>query len=314
MRLLITGSSGNVGLFLSQYFATKGTEVYGLDLYSNPYLEQFENFNFRKCDVTNRSMLLTLFNEIKPTHVIHLAFLMKPLHDVNREYEIDVIGSKNVIEISNLIYSVKQFIQFSSTSAYGAWPNNPIGMDEEYPLRPQDYHYGINKKKIELFMKHFAKRNDLNFVILRMCTALGNMRSTKGGLVNLISNNFIFPKYDNVIPYIQFLHEDDLNSLVEHVLHDEEIEGTYNLVPEKPARLDELTIDSVFLPLSLKFMRGVVGLLWKLKMVKIRPAAITLSAYSIVADGKKLAEKYAYEYKHTTKSGFFSAQKALTKK
>ena len=149
MKILITGSSGYVGYILAKYFSEKGVQIIGLSRKENPAWKGNKNFKFYSCDVTDKKNLEKIFSKEKPTHVIHLAYLMEPLHDVKKEYEIDVIGSMNTIEIANKTKSVKQFILFSSASAYGAWPENKLWIKEYQPLRPRDYRYGINKKKVE---------------------------------------------------------------------------------------------------------------------------------------------------------------------
>jgi nucleoside-diphosphate-sugar epimerase len=304
MKLLITGSSGNVGFILSKYFTQKGIKVVGLDVVRNPVWEGNNNFTFYKADVTDIDGLRNIFSHENPTHVLHLAYLMKPLHDVKKEYAIDVGGSINVIVVSNETPSVKQFVQFSSTSAYGGWPDNKLWIKETDELRPGEYRYGINKKKIEEYIRDFNGRNDLAFVIVRVCTIIGPSEYKKGGLVRLIANSPFLVMYGNRYCDVQFIHEDDLTSLIELIINDNTIKGTFNLVPDSYASTKDLVPDKIFLNLPLGFMKAITGLLWFLRIARMRPPAIQLSAYGIVADAEKLKKRYHYTFTYTTLTGF----------
>jgi nucleoside-diphosphate-sugar epimerase len=304
MKLLITGSSGNVGFILSKYFSQKGIRVVGLDIVKNPIWEGNNNFTFYKADVTGIDELRKIFSKENPTHILHLAYLMKPLHNVIKEYVIDVGGSKNVIIVSNETTSVKQFIQFSSTSAYGGWPDNRLWIKETDPLRPGDYRYGINKKKIEEYINTFNGRKDLKFVIVRLCTIIGPSEYKKGGLVRLIANSPFLIMYGSRHCDVQFIHEDDLTSLIDLIIKDKDIEGTFNLVPDSYSTVKDLVPDKKFLNLPLQCMKALTGLLWFLRIARMRPPAIQLSAYGIVADAEKLKKRYNYTFKYTTLTGF----------
>jgi UDP-glucose 4-epimerase len=304
MKVLITGSSGYVGYVLSKYFSEKKIKVIGLDISANSVWGGNNFFKFYNCDVTDKKSLEEIFLKEKPTHVIHLAFLMNPIHDVKREHEIDVVGSINVLEIANKTKSVKQFVLFSSASAYGAWPENKLWIKEDQPLKPRDYRYGIDKKKVEEYYNKFEKRKDINLVTLRMCTAIGPLYHKKGGVVSLLINSPFMTKINNRYCELQFLHEDDLNALMNLIINDEKIQGTYNLAPNSYATTKELAPDKFFLRIPLWLMRGIVRVLWVLRIVDIMPSAITLSAYGIIIDPKKLMERYNYKFKYTTLLGF----------
>jgi nucleoside-diphosphate-sugar epimerase len=105
---------------------------------------------------------------------------------MKKKYEIYVERSKNIIKISNETNTVKQFIKFSSTSAYVAVTDNKKWIKETTPLGSGEYRYGVNKKIVEDFIKGYKARRDLKFVILRMCTVTGPSEYKKGGLFEMI--------------------------------------------------------------------------------------------------------------------------------
>ena len=304
MKILITGSSGYVGYIISKYFSEKGIDVVGLSRKPNHAWNGNDHFTFYPCDVTDKKKMEEIFHKEKPTHVIHLAFLMDPIHDTKREYEIDVKGSEYVMQVADSTPSVKQFMTYSSASAYGAWPDNPEWIPEEYPLRPRDYTYGIHKKEVEEYYNSFKKRKDMKMVILRMCTAVGPLYHKKGGVVSMLVHAPFLAQFAKKPFTVQFLHEDDLNALMDKIVYDTEIEGTFNFAPDSYSTLQELVPKKKFISIPLSFMRGLIRVLWFLHIAPMRPSAITLSTYGINADPSKLMKRYNYTFKYSTLTAF----------
>ena len=88
------------------------------------------------------------------------------------------------------------------------------------------------------------------------------------------------------------------------VVNDSEIQGTFNLAPDSFATIKEMAPKKMFIPLRLELMRSVIGMLWKLRLSEVRPAAMTLSTYSIIVSPKKLVDRYDYQFKYSTLEGF----------
>jgi UDP-glucose 4-epimerase len=313
MRVLITGSSGYVGRVLSKHLSEKGVKVIGIDVEPNNDLVN-DHFNFIECDVTDKERVEKIFKENKPTHIIHLAYLMNPIHNKKREHEIDVNGSKNIFKAALETSSVIQFVQMSSTSAYGGWPGNKLWIKETAPLRPRGYRYGINKKEVEEYMEYFRKRINIKLVILRMCTAVGPSYHKKGGVVSLLAKTPILTKINNRYAEVQFIHEDDLTAIFDLILNDPKMEGTFNLAPDSYATTRELSKAKIALPVPLFLMKGITSLLWALHLASMRAPAIELSTYGIVADPRKLMKRLNYRFKYGTKEAYFDTVEKRRKK
>lgn len=314
MKLLITGSSGNIGYFLVKYFISKKIPVIGVDIVENPLLRPSGYFKFIKASVTDREALIDLFGREKPTHVIHLAYLMRSIHDEKREYEVDVSGSENAVIAADKTGTVRQFVEFASTSAYGGRPDNELWMKETRELEPGGYRYGINKKKTEEFINGYKARKNLKFVIVRMCTAIGPDEYKKGGLVDLMVRSPFLPKFDGKYTALQLIHEHDLTVLMDRIVSDKSIQGTFNLVPDDYCSIKDVVPGKLFLSLPLGLVKFFTGILWAIGLSGFMPAAIDLSAYGIVADPSKLQKRYRYKFKYTTLSGFKDAVEGMKKR
>jgi len=313
MKVLITGSSGYVGRVLSRHLSENGTHVVGLDVHENRDLSN-DDFSFIKCDVTQGDKVRRIFHSESPTHIIHLAYLMNPIHDVHREFDIDVNGSKHVFDAATSIKSVVQFIQMSSTSAYGGWPNNELWIKEDAPLRPRGYRYGINKKEVEEYMDSHPERDNLKLVVLRMCTAVGSSYHKKGGVVSLLAKTPVITAINNRYAEVQFIHEDDLTEIFDLILEDGKIEGTFNLAPDSYSTTRRLSKAKIVVPVPLFLMKAITSILWAIGLSSMRAPAIDLSTYGIVADPAKLKKNLDYEFNYTTKDAFEQTVRERRKK
>ncbi|MBU1445807.1 NAD-dependent epimerase/dehydratase family protein [Patescibacteria group bacterium] len=307
-KILITGATGYLGNFLAEYFGKKGFQVVGIDIGDQP-VKHIPNYKLIKCDVRDKAKMQEIFTKEKPTNVIHLAYLMDPLHDKKAEYEIDVVGSQNLLEVVNQTASVKQLIHFSSASIYGAHPDNKDWLKEQDELRPADYTYAIYKKLLEKWYDDFDKRDDLNLFTFRMCTAVGPSYYKPGGVVNSFIKAPISLLVGKNEFKAQFIHEDDVKALTEMVVNDPEIEGIYNLAPDSYATMRDLakTYKKRAIRVPVWLLKGIFWILWNLRIARLTPAMAKLMAYSIVIDPHKLMKKFNYKYKYTTEEAFMDA-------
>lgn len=311
MRILITGSSGYVGNFLTEYFVRLGGQVVGLDLRPHPRQKNLPNFVFFECDVREARRCQRILTEAQPTHVVHLAYLMDPSHDQKFEYSVDVIGSQNIFRAVNEAKSVRQFINWSSASAYGARPSNPLWISEETALAPEDYVYGLNKKIVEEWIAAYPKRPDLKVVTFRMCTAVGPSYYKSGGVVATFTKAPLAISLSREPSQLQFIHEDDVTALTGQVVNDSTIEGVFNLAPDSFTTIQDLAAsqNKPVLRLPRWLFRSIITLLWQLRLTDVSPPMVRLMAFSIIVSPKKIMERYQYVFKYTTLQAFTDAVK-----
>ena len=304
-KILIAGGTGFIGSFLSNHFTAQGLAVVALG--RNPKRLRLErpNLSFRKCDVRDRAGLETIFRQEKPTHVLHLAFLVFPDHDPEAAYQVDVVGSQNVFEAAKATASVRRFMLFRSTRVYGGHADNPEWLTEEDPMRPRDYLYAVNKKIVEQWIDGRTTRKSMRRVILRPCAIVGPT-DVNHGTVYRLEHLPAVPRVGKKCTAVQCVHEEDVMGLMDHVIRDEQIAGTFNLCVD--TRLSAQEIGRVlgkpvwYIPVPL--LRVTFWLVHKLRLAKFSPAQANLVAYPIIATPAKLVGRYGYAFKYSAAEAF----------
>ena len=151
VRVLISGGAGYIGSILSLYLHDRKINFAVIDDLSNSSLKFFgKNFIFYKGNINNTLVLKKIYQEFRPTHIVHLAASI----DVNESeikrkkyYNNNVISSKKFINFF-INKKIKNFI-FSSTAA--VYNSNSDKKVEKYKQIPANY-YGYTKLLIEKFL------------------------------------------------------------------------------------------------------------------------------------------------------------------
>lgn len=302
MKVLITGSSGFLGRIMTDHLISGNTEVIGIDVKPRQ-VEPEGNFRFYSCSIEDKEKLQAIFQTEQPTHVLHFACTFNKVRNKKREHEIDITGSRNIQEISEKTLSVKQLIFSSSAVAYGGKKDNKTWISESDPLLPGVYSYGVNKKTIEKMYFENTKRQDLHIVALRICLVIGPAYDKPRSVVSLLIKFPYLPGFTKN-NRLQFLHTEDLTSLMGLILADKDISGIYNLAPDSSSSVRELVPDKKYLNIPYYFAKGLVWVFWHLRIMNLQPASIKDARYPVIIDPAKLISRYNYRFAYTTKEAF----------
>ena len=183
--------------------------------------------------------------------VIHAAGKAHSIDYTNEQslefYNVNVLGTINLLE--GLIKSnlPKQFIFISTVSVYGLIEGENI--NEESPLLAVDP-YGKSKIEAESIIRKWCENHNIVCTILRLPLVVsenppGNLRS----MIHAIRNNFYFNISDGVARKSMVLASD----VAKFILKAAEVGGTYNLTDGYHPNFNELS-NCIALQMGKKFV------------------------------------------------------------
>ena len=134
MRYVITGGSGYIGTRLVDLLSRReDTErIVICDLV--PPRGYKPKTEFERLDVRDRVAVRSVLERSGADVLVHLAFILNPLHDEHLMYDVDVNGTHNVLEAA-ADAGTGQVLVTSSAVAYGAFPDNSVPLTEDDPVR-----------------------------------------------------------------------------------------------------------------------------------------------------------------------------------
>lgn len=158
MKILLTGSEGNIGKRLFTYLEKRGHTVYGID-----HVQNFKE-KYSVADIKNPLDLIKVFNEFRPEVVYHLAAMVSRVTceaSPCMTIETNVSGTNNIVQLCKQ-YNCK-LINFSTSEVYG----NIGGLLSETrsDLNPNNI-YGLSKLLAENIV-NYERSNGLNAINVR---------------------------------------------------------------------------------------------------------------------------------------------------
>jgi nucleoside-diphosphate-sugar epimerase len=161
MRILITGSSGQLGTQIARQLSQKN-KIIGIDVIPGTWTQHIMN-------ITDRPAVDALMNNIDA--VIHIASLHAPhltIHSRQAFIDTNITGTLILLEAAAR-YHMRRFVYTSTTSLYGFTlvpRDQSVWVTEELRPQPRDM-YDITKITAEELCRHFAFAEGLPIICLR---------------------------------------------------------------------------------------------------------------------------------------------------
>ena len=187
-NILVTGSAGFIGFSICKKLIEIGTQVIGIDNVNDYYdtnlkekrLEilkktslKNKNWQFIKGDLTNKSLLMQVFEKYKPHTVINLAAqagVRYSLENPEAYINSNIVGFSNILECCK-ISKVKSLLYASSSSVYGG--NTKIPYAENDSVNHPISIYAATKRSNELMAHAFSHLYNLPCTGIRFFTVYG---------------------------------------------------------------------------------------------------------------------------------------------
>ena len=196
-NVLITGGAGYIGSHVTETFLKKNIKVFLVDNLSTGHKKLInKKAKFFKLDIANKREIKKIIKKYKIDSIIHLAanlIIGEGQKKPKKYYKNNVLGTKKLLE-SCKNSMVKNFI-FSSTAAI--YKEGQYKVSENSMIKPKSV-YGKTKIKAENLIINFAKKNKINYGILRYFNIAGASLSGKIGLINKKSDH-LFKNFSSEI-------------------------------------------------------------------------------------------------------------------
>jgi UDP-glucose 4-epimerase len=298
----MTGASGYIAGRVIRLLADLPDceRIIGLDI--KPPCEELPKLEFLLRDVRAPD-ISRIFQEKDVQVVIHFAFVLNPIHDSGLMHDINISGTKNVLNAA-LSARAKQVLVTSSASAYGSLPDNPVPLKEDHPLRARpDFQYAADKREMDILCQEFAGSHpELAVTIFRPCIVVGP------GFENFISRALNLPvnlKIGGANPLMQLVHEDDVARAVILAIKARK-PGIFNIVGEGTLTLEQVgamkdRLVTINFPTWLIY--PLVRIAWRLHVpgVEYPPGTLEFFRHPWVADGTKAKQELGFTPDHSTR-------------
>jgi UDP-glucose 4-epimerase len=312
VRYLITGGSGYIGSRLTEILAARDDTEAIVDLDIRPPSRPASKSRFVRGDVRDYSQMRELIGREQPDALVHLAFVLNPIRDEARMYDVDVNGTDAVLRAA-AGGGTQHVLVTSSATAYGAFPDNPKPIAEDWPVRGQpDFSYARHKADADRICQLWSLQNpDRVMTIVRPSIVLGP------NVDNYISRSWknaaFMPVVDGVEQELQLVHEDDVVSAIVGLL-DAGAGGAFNVGGDGTMTWKE-SAEMVGLKtrmMSMRALRRIYGAAWALHAPRVEapPGNLSFIRYPWVVSNEKLKSEIGWQPSATTREVFIETMYA----
>jgi UDP-glucose 4-epimerase len=314
MRYLITGGSGYIGTRLVELLARReDTEKVVIADVVPPRGGYKPKTEYERVDVRDRAGVHAALTRANPDVLVHLAFILNPIHDEAFMYEVDVNGTHNVLEAAAEV-GIGQVLVTTSAVAYGAFPDNPTPITEDHPVRGvARFSYARDKTESDRIVQLWALQHpDVVTTIVRPCIVFGP--NVDNYLVRLWTKQPFAVDAGNLDGTIQFVHEDDVVEAISRLLLGRH-GGQFNLSPEGLMTLRECVevLGTTARKMPVWLYRALAKVMWRLRASEAPPGQIDFALYPWIVSNEKLKQTLDWTPRYTSRETFEITMRAQGK-
>jgi UDP-glucose 4-epimerase len=305
MRYLITGGSGYIGSRLVDLLGRRDDTEKMVICDVVPPKGYRPKTEYERIDVRDRQAVRSVIERVRPDVLVHLAFILNPSHDERFAYDVDVNGTHNVLEAAEHA-GTRQLLVTTSGVAYGAFPDNPVPLTEDDPVRGvAGFSYARDKTESDRLCQLWAARHpDRVMTIVRPCIVFGP--NVDNYLLRLWTKQpFAVDIGGTIDRDIQFVHEDDVVEGISGLLLGRH-GGAYNVAGDGLMTNRECAelIGVPIRKLPLRVYRGLAKTMWRLRQAEAPPGAIDFALHSWLLSNEKLKRTTGWSPKYSSRETF----------
>jgi UDP-glucose 4-epimerase len=224
-----------------------------------------------------------------------------------------VNGTHNVLEAAAEV-GIGQVLVTTSGVAYGAFPDNPDPITEDWPVRgvPR-FSYARDKTDSDRIVQLWAHQHpDVITTIVRPCIVYGP--NVDNYLVRLWSDAPAVADVGNLDRTTQFVHEDDVVDAISRLLLGKHA-GQFNLAADGLMTRRECAelLDTRVIKMPLWLYRTLAKLSWRLRQSEAPAGGVDFELYSWILSNEKVKETLDWTPRYSSRETFLIAMRAKGK-
>jgi len=246
MKLLITGGAGFIGSHVIRRFLNNypNYQIFNMDaltyagnLENLKDVEDKPNYIFLKADITNDTIVDSLFETHRFDGVIHLAaesHVDRSIKDPLAFVRTNVLGTMNLLNAFKKLwhnnYTDKLFYHISTDEVYGTLGKEGL-FTENTPYNPNSP-YSASKASSDHFVRAYGETYDIPYIITNCSNNYGPNQFPEKLIplfINNIINNKPLPVYGDGNYTRDWLYVKDHAAAIEMVYHKGKRQETYNI-------------------------------------------------------------------------------------
>jgi UDP-glucose 4-epimerase len=292
--ILVTGAAGFIGRGLLAALAAEApsSPVIAFDLREVPAAERLAGVTYIAGDIRDAALKDHLLQH-RPHCVVHLASVVAAGGDEQRDYEIDVNGTENVLR-GCVAAGVQHLVVTSSGAAYGYHSDNPVPLRESDTLRGnEDFAYARNKRLVEELLARWRTMHpELRQTVFRPCTVLGP--GTANQITAMFRRPLVLGLTGTATPFSLIADSDVIAVLLKAARGGPA--GVFNLAGDGTLSLAQIAarLRKPYLALPPALLKAALWLLNLLGVTRLGPQHVKFIQYRPVLDNAQLKSGFGY--------------------
>ncbi|MBM3256770.1 MAG: SDR family NAD(P)-dependent oxidoreductase [Candidatus Liptonbacteria bacterium] len=181
MKIIVTGGAGFIGSHVVDTYIRAGHRVSIIDNLSTGSRRNINpRAKFYKADIRDPQSIEKILKNVKPDVVNHhaaLASVIASIKNPNATFEVNVLGTVNLLRAFGTIKNAEKFIFISTGGAM--YTTTKLPASEKIPPSPLSP-YGLSKLLGEETVKFYAHTLGFNFSIFRYANVYGPRQNPHG--------------------------------------------------------------------------------------------------------------------------------------
>lgn len=299
-RVLVTGAGGYLGTQLLGGLAQLGTRgavgaVLALDMREVLAAKRLAGIAYRIGDVRDGQGMERAFLEFRPEVVVHLASIVTPGKDSNRqrEYDVDVGGTANVLAAARAA-GARRIVVTSSGAAYGYHADNPAWIREDWPVRGNEaFAYAYHKRLVEEMLQRWRNEHpELEQVVFRVGTILGE--TVRNQITDLFEKPRLIAIRGSDSPFVFIWDRDVVGCLLRAITGP--VTGIFNVAGDGALTIHDIAarLGKPVLSLPAWLLQGALAVLKPFGLTQYGPEQVDFLRYRPVLANRRLKEIFGY--------------------